>query len=55
VQLNRRKSPLKKYVLTLSPLSALIGLIIPGKDWASILGALKQLFASGQGTQARED
>ncbi len=49
-EIRRRMVPLKKYIVILSPLSALIGLLIPWKDWASLLGALRQLVGGGRET-----
>jgi hypothetical protein len=42
--INRRKLPLKKYSILLTSILTLLGLLIPGKSWASAFSLLKDLL-----------
>lgn len=46
--IKRRLVPLKRYVVILSPLLTLVGLILPWKDWGLLSGALGKLTGGGE-------
>lgn len=54
-EVSKRMFPLKKYILILGTLSALIGLLLPWKDWTTLLGAFKQLVGGSSETQPKEE